>query len=309
MIKVDIVSGFLGAGKTTFIKKIVQDIYPQEKVVVLENEFGKINIDKETLLRSDIQVKAIQASCICCTGAGDLSKGIYEIIKEYKPDRIIIEPTGIAKLSDVKKTVQALDNDTACELDHSITIVDARNYHKRILVSKEFFENQLRSSEVIFLSKTDQLEQDEINNVVNEIYKVQGHSLIVSEPWDRIRPDLLKELIDYQKPANNLKQPMRIIHYPHCDFESFEIVMEEKLNQNEIKKFISEIELGLYGEVHRAKGICNDSHNDWYSMEYVPGELKLTPLQQEKVKLDKTSICIIGRNLERDRLNECFHLQ
>ena len=129
--KIDIISGFLGAGKTTFIKKLIKDLYIDTNVVILENEFGKVNIDEGTFQRESIQVKSIYAGCICCSSSMYLAKGISEIITEFQPDRIIIEPTGIAKLSDVKKLVMDEASDGALELDKIITIVDAKNYHVR----------------------------------------------------------------------------------------------------------------------------------------------------------------------------------
>ena len=304
--KIDIIAGFLGAGKTTFIKKLMQDLVGEEKVVILENEFGKINIDKETLGREGIIVKSIQARCICCTGSGDLANGILEIIQEYEPDRIMIEPTGVAKLSEVKRILQMQDIAELCELDHIVTIVDAKNYYIRTLISKEFFEDQIRSSEVIFLSKTDQMDVQKVNDVKEDIHKVQPRCLIVTDTWDKIGSDQLKILIDYKQDVLVVKQPIRLIKNHRNDYESYEIVLEESLNINLIKLFIEEIDKGIYGEIDRLKGISKDDIQGWYSVESVPGETIILPLASEKVLLEKSQICIIGRQLETNKLNERF---
>lgn len=304
--KIDIIAGFLGAGKTTFIKKLMQDIVRDEKVVILENEFGKINIDKETLGRDGITVKSIQARCICCTGSGDLSNGILEIIQEYEPDLIMIEPTGIAKLSEVKKILQMKDIAELCEIDRIVTIVDAKNYYIRTLISKEFFEDQIRSSEVIFLSKTDQMDAQKVKDVKDDIHKVQPRCIIVTDTWDKIGSNQLETLIDYKQDVSVIKQPIRLIKNHRNDYESYEIVTAESVNINLIKLFIEDIDKGIYGEIHRLKGICKDDKQGWYSVEFVPGETIILPLANEKVLLEKCQICIIGRQLETNKLNERF---
>jgi G3E family GTPase len=304
--KLDIISGFLGAGKTTFIKKLMQDIYKDEKVVILENEFGRINIDQETLGREGLTVKPIQAGCICCSSSMELQKGIFEILKEFKPDCIILEPTGLAKLSEVKKLLQYEDMTEICEIEHVVTIVDTKNYYIRTMISKEFFEDQLRASEVIFLSKTDGMKEENILKVISEIVKIQPNCQIISTPWDNIKADRLQELMDKKRevPARKGGPHLRINHVN--DFESYEIIRENPIDLLKVKEFIKDLNAGIYGEVHRLKGIIKDAESGLYTVESVPGETKITPQNFGEDFSSQSKLCLIGRNLKTSKLEDIF---
>ncbi len=320
-IKIDIISGFLGAGKTTFIKKLMEGVFSDETIVILENEFGRINIDQETLGREGLTVKPIQAGCICCSSSLELSAGIFEIIKEFNPDRIIVEPTGIAKLTEIKKILQNKELEDLCETEHIVTIVDGKNYYLRTLISKDFFEDQIRASEVIFLSKTDGMEEEKKHGIMTEIYKIKPSCHIISDPWDNIPLENFKILMELKNETGGFKQPLRLRINHVNDFESYEITRETSINIDQIRIFIDDIENNIYGEVHRLKGICTDSDQGLYSVEYVPGEtvIKLLPdrkrqseysgsatLLSYKVKSDRSEICLIGRNMETIKLDRVF---
>ena len=304
--KIDIISGFLGAGKTTFIKKLIQDLYTTDEVVILENEFGRINIDQETLGREGLIVKPIQAGCICCSSSMDLSKGIEEIIQEYHPERIVVEPTGIAKLSEIKKLLKIEEIDQVCEIDHIITIVDAKNYYMRTMISKDFFEDQIRASEVMFLSKTDKMDKDKLSKVKEEIMKIQPNCLIVDEPWDSIEPSLLNEYINYRIDTSNVTHKLGMRKNHANDFERYEIVSETPLNIERITQFINEIDQGIYGEIHRVKGICRDSDKGVYSIDYIPGETIVKPVLGVNTDTFQSRVCLIGREIKKEKLDEIF---
>lgn len=305
-VKIDIISGFLGAGKTTFIKKLIKDLYQGEKVVILENEFGKINIDEETLERERIAVKPIQAGCICCSSSMSLSKGIIEIMKEFQPERIIVEPTGIAKLSEVKKILQYEELECICELDHIVTIVDAKNYYKRAMISLEFFEDQIRTSRVIFLSKTNELDETARNQVIAAIKKVNPGSSIIHAPWDSISKEELEALLYPKEEENRVKKSISMrINYRN-DFESYEFVSELPFNMEEVKLLTEKLEKGGYGEIHRVKGFCKDQNQGFYSIDYVPGETVMKLIDMEHAKSSQTRLCLIGRDLDREKLAELF---
>lgn len=300
--KLDIISGFLGAGKTTFIKKLMQDVYLDEKVVILENEFGRINIDKETLGREGLTVKPIQAGCICCSSSMDLEKGIAEILAEYKPERIILEPTGIAKLTEIKKILQYENRTDLCEIDHVITIVDAKNYYMRTMISKDFFEDQLRASEIVFLSKTEGMKEENILKVISEIAKIQPYCQVLSTPWDNIKGERLIEIINTKREVLPVKGGPRLRINHENDFESYEFVTENHIDINKIQFFIRGLDMGIYGEVHRLKGICNDTNAGFYTVESVPGETKITNLSTGEDLTGPSRLCILGRNLDKQKL-------
>lgn len=316
--KIDIISGFLGAGKTTFIRKLMEGTFPGETIVILENEFGRINIDQETLKREGLTVKPIQAGCICCSSSRELPAGILEIIKEYAPDRIIVEPTGIAKLTEIKKLLKEDELTDLCEIEHIITIADAKNYYLRTLISKDFFEDQIRASEVIFLSKTEEMEEEKIKSVIADIYKISPCCRITAKAWNSISPTDLRKQMEL-KEQMELKNQMELIdqvavtkkslrlRINHAnDFESCEIVREAKINLEQIKELITCIEAQKYGEVHRLKGICSDSEYGLYSVEYVPGETVIKRLADQKVNSVRSEICLIGRKLNTEELQQMF---
>jgi G3E family GTPase len=304
--KIDIISGFLGAGKTTFIKKLMKEIYLEEKVVILENEFGRINIDEDTLGREGFIVKPIQAGCICCSSSIDLSKGIDEIIKEFQPDRIIVEPTGIAKLSEIKKILITQEIEEICEIDHILTIVDAKNYYVRTMISKEFFEDQLRASQVIFLSKTEQMTKEKLSQVKNEINKIQPDCIVIDEVWENIMPEQLIEYMSDRPAGAVIKHKITFRQRYQNDFDRYEIVKAEDFNIDSMRSFLKEIENGIYGEIHRVKGICYDLEKGSYTIDYLPGETIIKPITGEKLKSEQSKVCLIGRKLEKEKLDKLF---
>ncbi len=301
--KIDIISGFLGAGKTTFIKKLVQDLYPLDKVVILENEFGRINIDEETLGREGLAVKPIQAGCICCSSSMDLSKGINEIMEEYAPERIIVEPTGIAKLSEIKKILFSEEINDMCEIGHIITIVDAKNYYLRTMISKVFFEDQIKASRVIFLSKTNEMKDSKISEVKEEINRIQPGCLVIHEQWNKILPGLLAEYINYAGHYTDIRQRIRIRPKYQNDFDRYEIIKEEPFDIEVMEGFIQDVILGSYGELHRIKGICYDSKRGPYSIDYLPGETIIKPIKGDFTGDGQSKVCLIGRNLNKEKLD------
>lgn len=301
-IKIDIISGFLGAGKTTFIKNLIQNIYWNQKVVILENEFGKINIDQKTLESDNLIVQPVHATCICCTGAADLTSSIYTIIDQYQPQRIIIEPTGVAKLSEIKKIIFESNLFDSCEIDHILTIVDSKNYRKRVLISKEFFEDQIRTSELIILSKTDTLENDEIEYIKSEIIKINPSCLMISRPWNELS---LQDIT--LKKDHIAKKITRLWKKEINDFENFELLSPEEIPVHWIDHFVSNIENGFYGEVHRMKGICFDKIKGWYSIQYVPGEHIIEYLDPSTITMTESQICIIGIGLNKETLKNLIY--
>ena len=306
-IKIDVVSGFLGAGKTTFIQKIIRDLYDKENVVVLENEFGKISLDGETLARQGIAVESICAGCICCTGAGQLSQNINSIVDQYHPDRIIIEPTGLARLSDVRSLLAEPNVADRCEVDHVVTIVDAKNYDHRMMISKEFFENQIKHSELIFLSKTEMLELSRSDEIVQMIQGIHPGCTVISQAWEQITPDQMKVVLNCKSPNALLgeKHDHTEHHHNHSDFESFSYEADKLTEQGEIRLFLENSKQGSYGQIQRMKGVFQDTKFEWFRFEYVPGEGRIIPIEQEMPQgSQKLQVCVIGTKLNKNLLQE-----
>ena len=183
MIKVDIISGFLGAGKTTFIKKLIKEIYPDEQIVLIENEFGEIGIDGTFMHDSGIEITEINSGCICCSLVGDFETSLVEVIEKYHPDRIIIEPSGVGKLSDVIKAVNEVNSDEL-SLDNHMTVIDAKKCRLYTKNFGEFFNNQIEYASTIILSRTQDMSLDKIQDVINLIKQLNTKANIITTPWN-----------------------------------------------------------------------------------------------------------------------------
>ena len=154
MIKIDIISGFLGAGKTTFIKKMLDEVYQNEKIALIENEFGEVGIDGGFLKDSGVNITEMNSGCICCSLVGDFGKNLNEVITQYHPDRILIEPSGVGKLSDVMKSVIDLEKEQDVRLNALVTVVNAKKASKQMKAFGEFFNNQIEFATTIIFSRT-----------------------------------------------------------------------------------------------------------------------------------------------------------
>ena len=180
MIKVDVISGFLGAGKTTLIKKLYNDVFKTEKVVLIENEFGEIGIDGAFLKDSGVEIKEINSGCICCSLVGDFSSSMKEVVEKFSPERIVIEPSGVGKLSDILKAIETVDADL--KVNVCVTVVDGgkcKMYHKNF---GEFYNDQVENANVVVVSKTDKISDEKIMDSASLIKQINGEALIVTTP-------------------------------------------------------------------------------------------------------------------------------
>ena len=159
MTKIDIISGFLGAGKTTFIKKMLEEAFKGEQVVLIENEFGEVGIDGGFLKDAGIEITEMNSGCICCSLVGDFGKNLHEVIDRYHPDRILIEPSGVGKLSDVMKSVIDIEKEEDVKLNGLVTVVNALKASKQMKAFGEFFNNQIEHASCIILSRTDHISE------------------------------------------------------------------------------------------------------------------------------------------------------
>ena len=201
MAKVDIFSGFLGAGKTTLIKKLISEGYETKNIVLIENEFGEIGVDTGFLRESGVKINEMVAGCICCTLVGDFGKALNEVIEQYDPDRILIEPSGVGKLSDVIIAVQDLENDKI-ELNGFTTVVDAKRYKMYMENFGEFFANQVEHASSIFLSHQQGMSATELDDVVNDIRKLNKTAQVVTTDWDQLSGAKMLEVMESDKTLN-----------------------------------------------------------------------------------------------------------
>ena len=181
MTKVDIFSGFLGAGKTTLIKKLISDGYNGAKLVLIENEFGQIGIDGGFLKESGINITEMNSGCICCSLVGDFGTALKDVIDQFAPDRILIEPSGVGKLSDVVAAVKRVEGTEICG---TVTVIDASKCRIYLKNFKEFYENQIKYAGTIILSRTGNIAQDKLDQAIALIREINDHSQIITTPWD-----------------------------------------------------------------------------------------------------------------------------
>ena len=198
MTKVDIFSGFLGAGKTTLIRKLIEEAYGTDKIVLIENEFGEIGVDKGFLQNTGIEINQMNAGCICCTLVGDFGKALNEVIEKYNPERILIEPSGVGKLSDVIIAVQDLKNDKI-ELNGFTTVVDATKAEMYMSNFGEFYENQVEHASSIILSHTAGMSQDDIDKCIALLREHNKEASIVTTDWKEIYGSKILELMEQKK--------------------------------------------------------------------------------------------------------------
>ena len=219
MTKIDIISGFLGAGKTTFIKKLLKEAIAGEKVVLIENEFGEIGIDGGFLKDSGIEIREMNSGCICCSLVGDFGRSLNEVLTKYTPDRVIIEPSGVGKLSDVMKAVCDVAGEIDVVLNGSVTVVDAQKCKMYMKNFGEFFNNQIESAGTIVLSRTDVADTDKVTQCVEMIREKNPKAAIVTTPIDKLTGEQLLEIIEQPTDdmAEQLLEEVKEGHHHHHD--------------------------------------------------------------------------------------------
>ena len=217
MTKIDIISGFLGAGKTTFIKKMLEDVFQGEKIVLIENEFGEIGIDGGFLKDSGIEISELNSGCICCSLVGDFGKNLREVMERFHPDRILIEPSGVGKLSDVMKSVQEVEEENEVKLNGRITVVNTPKATKQMKAFGEFFNNQIEYATVAVLSRTQNVKPEQTEIVAAAIREKNPKAAIITTPWDDIDGKQIYKVIEQQKTMEEELMEEHHHHHHHHD--------------------------------------------------------------------------------------------
>mgnify|MGYP004502978839 FL=1 len=208
MAKIDIISGFLGAGKTTLIKKLVADAFQGEKLVIIENEFGEIGIDGGFLKESGIQITEMNSGCICCSLVGDFGNALKDVLEKYSPDRVIIEPSGVGKLSDVIKAVKNIGDDV--KINSTAAVVDASKCKMYMKNYGEFYNNQIESAGTIILSRTQNVSEEKLAKVLTMIKEKNDEASVITTPWDEIDG---KNILEAMEKVNTLEKELLEEHH------------------------------------------------------------------------------------------------
>lgn len=327
MTKIDIVSGFLGAGKTTLIKKLLKEALADTKTVLIENEFGEIGIDGGFLKEAGIEIKEMNSGCICCSLVGDFGTSLREVMKTYSPDRILIEPSGVGKLSDVMKAVQNVIDERDVVLNSAVAVVDASKCRMYIKNFGEFFVNQIAHAGTIILSRTGNISEDRLNTCISLIREHNAKATIITTPWDELDG---RDILDTIEGAKDLEAELMAEimarhdgeehehhhhdhggeehehhHHHHADeiFTSWGMESPAAYNKEEIEAILEALSREeTYGIVLRAKGMVPSENGRWLYFDYVPGESSV-----RDGKPDVTGkFCVIGSKLNEEALKALF---
>lgn len=317
-VKIDIVSGFLGAGKTTLIMKLVTELYRDERVVILENELGKVNIDSKVFRDSDFFVEEMTAGCICCSLKDDFMSSILRINEVFRPDRIIIEPTGAALLSEILRSYHHQCN-TEFELDHIIAVIDVKRFETSLFISKGFIDNQIKSAKSVVLSKIDGNGKDEIDSVIQYIQMINQHANIAAYDWNQTSAQEIIHAAEHFVEMGGSKQYLRknikrgimeqtarksSLRTFLPDLDTWEAETDKWVSRERICAVFHQLhERHEFGYIARGKGILSDSEG-WYQFDFVFGDMAVAACRADT----KGKLCIIGTDLNRGKLIELFEL-
>ena len=331
MTKVDIISGFLGAGKTTLIAKLLKEGLAGEQVVLIENEFGEIGIDGGFLKESGVEIREMNSGCICCSLVGDFGTSLKEVVEKYHPDRIIIEPSGVGKLSDVIKAVKDLHIENEIRLNSASTVADASKVKVYMKNFGEFFNNQIEHAGTIILSRTQNVSEAKLKTDIELIRSLNKDAHIITTPWDDIDG---KQILDAMENVTNLELEMLAEaaakvaeeheHHHHHDgecgcghhhehghhhadevFTSWGVETPNKYDKEELSEILRKLsETDDYGNILRAKGMLPCTDGKWMFFDLVPEEYEI-----REGKPDFTGrICVIGAELREAALKELFNV-
>ena len=212
MTKIDIISGFLGAGKTTFIKKMLEEAFVGEQIVLIENEFGEVGIDGGFLKDAGIEITEMNSGCICCSLVGDFATNLNEVITKYHPDRILIEPSGVGKLSDVMKSVIDIEKEQDVKLNALVTVVNAIKAKKQMKAFGEFFNNQIEHATTIVLSRSQNANAEQLEECVKMMQELNHDAAIITTAWDAIDG---KQILNVMEGQDNLEMKVLAEHHAH----------------------------------------------------------------------------------------------
>ena len=339
MTKIDIFSGFLGAGKTTLIKKLLKEAYKGEQVVLIENEFGEIGIDGGFLKEAGVEIREMNSGCICCSLVGDFGTALKEVIAKYEPQRIVIEPSGVGKLSDVIKAVQKIENEVEIKLNSFTTVVDATKCKMYMKNFGEFFSNQIEYAGTVILSRTDKASEEKIATALEIIRGLNQTAAVITTPIEKLSGEkildtmennrsLEKELMDeevcpvcgehhehehhhdhdHEECGCGHDHDHEHHHHHHADevFTSWGKETTKKYTKEGIHEILEALSNhnDEYGMVLRAKGMVEGEDGQWIYFDMVPGEADV----REGAPEYTGRICVIGSKMNEANLVRLFGL-
>ena len=344
MTKIDIFSGFLGAGKTTLIRKLISEGYKNEKLVLIENEFGEIGIDGGFMKEAGIEVTEMNSGCICCTLVGDFTEALKKVMSEYKPDRILIEPSGVGKLSDVAKAVAGVEG---AEIGAKVTVVDAGKCRMYIRNFGEFFNDQVQHADVIVLSRTDTASDGKVVTASAMLSQLNPNATVITTPWSELSGEQIVQVMERIDSLSSTMQEMEHFHEhhhhhehdehcgcghdhhehehehhhehgEHCGcghdhdhhadevFTSWGVETPKKFTEAELRDILAELEdANRFGTILRAKGFVDAADGEWIYFDYVPGEVDI----RRGGAAVTGRLCVIGSKINEQAIKELFNIE
>lgn len=336
MVKIDIISGFLGAGKTTLIKKLLKEGFQNEQVVLIENEFGEIGIDGGFLKEAGIEIREMNSGCICCSLVGDFGASLKEVVEKYNPDRIIIEPSGVGKLSDVIKAVQGVQEEVDIVLNSYTTVVDAKKCRMYMRNFGEFFNNQVEYAGAIIMSRTDIVDEKKAQEAMELLRSINKKAAIITTPIEKLSGEKLVEVMENPVSLEEEMMEEEVCpecghvhehhhehhhhhHHDHdhecgCGHDHHHHHADEVFTswgKETIRKYTKEELTGIldslsgseeYGVILRAKGMLPCEDGTWIYFDMVPEETEI----REGAPEYTGRLCVIGSKLNEEKLAQLF---
>jgi G3E family GTPase len=339
MTKADIFSGFLGAGKTTLIKKLIAEAYKGEKLVLIENEFGDIGIDGGFMKEAGIEVNEMNSGCICCSLVGDFHDALTKVLSEFRPDRILIEPSGVGKLSDIIRAVEGVEG---IEINSATAVADASKCRMYAKNFGEFYDDQIRHAGAIVLSRTDSISAEKLDKCVELLRERNPDAVIITTPWSELSGKDIQAAIERTETLEKELEELSCghehdddecgcehehhhehehEHHHHDDecgcghehhhhghdadevFISWGVETPKKFTAVQLEKILADLdESSTYGAVLRAKGIVDAEDGQWLHFDHVPGEVNV----RRGPAAVTGRLCVIGSGLNTEALKALF---
>ena len=321
MTKIDIFSGFLGAGKTTLIRKLIAEAYAGEKLVLIENEFGEIAIDGGFLKDAGVEITEMNSGCICCTLVGDFTKALKKVMDDFAPDRILIEPSGVGKLSDVARAVERVEG---AVIGSRVTVVDAGKAKMYMRNFGEFFNDQVENADLIVLSRTDIVPAEKVVAASDLLRTLNPNARLISTPLLQLDGAQVREAMEHDALHEEMErlrhehahrhdhdddddddEHEHHHHHHHADeiFTSWGRETARRYSEDEIRAILAQLgDESRFGMILRAKGIVDATDGEWIYFDYVPGEIDV----RRGSPAVTGRFCVIGSKMNEDALKELF---
>ncbi|KIN81149.1 GTP-binding protein [Clostridium botulinum] len=300
MIKVNLVSGFLGVGKTTLIKKVLENV-EEEKVIIIENEFGEVAIDGDLIKKEGFDVFELRSGCICCMMKQDFEDSLQKVIKEYKPDRIIIEPTGISSLSQLLYILEKDNFKDKININSVITVVDSTSYLEEKDAFGEFYMDQVENAEILIVSKTQMVDKSTLKKVKESLREFNKKATIITLAFEEFNKEYILNFLDEDSSRDIKRDFVEVMISTEDGFESLGVKTNKIFEIKEVSEIISKLFTGKYGNVIRIKGFLKGEKE----IIQINCTKKVHNIETVKGR-EEIKICIIGQDLRKRKIQFLF---